>query len=76
MSAIVLPSSVRDIADDAFHNCSNLITVTSKPIYYVPSLSGSAFDSAVSRTLIVPKGMKGMYEESNWKDYFTTILEE
>lgn len=76
LATIIIPSSVICIGNYAFSYCYNLkdvINLSEKP----QSLSYSEFESTPSKkTLHVKKGYLTVYQNSDWKKFFSTIVED
>ena len=76
LTTITIPKNVIKIGDMAFHNCPNLITITclaQEP----PTLDGKdIFPYPNDITLLVPKGCKDKYINSDWNNYFNGRIKE
>ena len=80
ITSIEIPAGVTDIGIWAFLNCDNLRDVychISDPS--VIDLGGFTFsldsEEYSGRTLHVPAGCVNAYKESDWSEYFSTIVE-
>lgn len=72
MESIIIPSSVTSIENAAFSMCISLIDC----YCYANNPPGSSqFMKIEGSTLHVPAGCKTAYENSDWKDDFTNIVE-
>jgi hypothetical protein len=75
LTTITIPKNVIKIGDMAFHNCPNLITITclaKEP----PTLEIEVFPYPNDITLLVPKGCKDKYINSDWNKYFNGRIKE
>lgn len=80
LTAITIPAGVTKIDLWAFQNCTSLTDVychITDPAAVDMSYDAFRLDSEnySSRTLHVPAGTAGAYKNSDWKDYFGTIVE-
>lgn len=74
LSSITIPSNVEYIDYGAFTNCTNLKTITclaQEP----PTLEGEDIFPTTA-TLLVPKGCKDKYINSDWNKYFDGRIKE
>ena len=71
LESITIPSGVTSIENNAFWDCSSLIDcycyANNPPLLVSP---------IIGKTLHVPVGCKTVYENSDWKYYFTNIIEK
>ena len=74
LTSITIPNSVTTIGNLAFAFCSNLTTVISYS-QTPPSLGLDVFGDIGTDILFVPQNCVPLYEASDWRNYFTNILE-
>ena len=74
LTSITIPNSVTTIGNLAFAFCSNLTTVISYS-QTPPSLGLDVFADIGTDILFVPQNCVPLYEASDWRNYFTNILE-
>ncbi|MFJ1426453.1 leucine-rich repeat protein [Capnocytophaga canimorsus] len=76
LTTVNIGNNIKQINNFAFAVCKKLNTFRVKATT-PPTLNGKPFQgSPDNKTLIVPKGAKSAYENSDWKKYFTNIVEE
>ena len=77
LTAVTLPATLKSIGEKCFYGCFRLMSVTSK-IKDIFPINDNVFSDVTYQygTLIVPDGMKTVYETtSGWKN-FKNIIEE
>ena len=83
LTSIVIPSSITNIVNSAFDGCNNIKTVTclaTEPPKFTLFLEifriESVFPYPNDITLLVPKGCKDKYINSDWNKYFNGRIKE
>ena len=83
LTSIVIPSSITNIVNCAFDGCNNIKTVTclaTEPPKFTLFLEifriESVFPYPNDITLLVPKGCKDKYINSDWNNYFNGRIKE
>ncbi|MBR4301834.1 MAG: leucine-rich repeat domain-containing protein, partial [Bacteroidales bacterium] len=80
LTSIVIPSSITNIVNWAFEGCNNIKTVTclaTEPPKFTLFLEiYNAFPYPNDITLLVPKGCKDKYINSDWNKYFDGRIKE
>lgn len=73
---IILPSSLRQIEDNAFYQCYSLTEIYSYA-HFAPTLQKNSFDTFITASCVlhVPQGSADNYKQRGW-DVFTTIIED
>lgn len=76
---LIIGNSVTSIGEWAFADCSNfseaVILATTPPILVVHSMWG-VFQNFGTNSLTVPCGCVPVYENSDWRQYFNTFIED
>ena len=78
LTMVNIPANVTFIGKEAFHSCKSLVQVYSyavTPPIINTTDSYSSFDATGSKTLHVLTDCSPKYNASNWKNYFTSIVE-
>ena len=83
LTSIVIPSSITNIVNSAFDGCNNIKTITclaKEPPTIILFLEifriESVFPYPNDITLLVPKGCKDKYINSDWSNYFNGRIKE
>lgn len=73
---LLLPSSLRQIDDNAFYQCYSLTEIYSYA-YSAPTLQKNSFDNFITASCVlhVPQGSADNYKQRGW-DVFTTIIDD
>ncbi|GIM58769.1 hypothetical protein CAPN007_09760 [Capnocytophaga canimorsus] len=77
LTTVTIGSKIKSVGGVAFALSKKITTIRIKA-QNPPSIIGSSvfIGTPVDKTLIVPQGTKSAYENSDWKKYFTNIVEE
>lgn len=76
LTSVTIGNNVTSIGDDAFYGCEALAEVTCHATT-PPELSFGVFDSDIKETanLYIPKGCLEVYNSSEWRNFFSNIVE-
>lgn len=75
LESIIIPHDVTSIRGRAFYDCSDIKEIQSL-CSVAPELGELVFTNIGCNEMIVPCGCIPIYQNSDWSQYFTTIIED
>ena len=76
LTSVTIPKSVLSISSSAFSGCSGIASITCKAIF-PPTIDPSSFSGVPSTVeVIIPCQTLTYYQNSNWKNSFTSFKED